>query len=69
VEVVAIAPAPQNAAVPFNAAGPILAGRESLAMCWRKRNPPKKSCTERLINAKVARVVSGSADKDESVYR
>jgi len=32
------------------------------------RNPPKKSCTERLINAKVARVVSGSADKDESVY-
>jgi len=33
-----------------------------------ERNPPKKSCTERLINAKVARVVSGSADKDESVY-
>jgi pyrimidine deaminase RibD-like protein len=33
-----------------------------------ERNPPKKSCTERLINARVARVVSGSADKDESVY-
>lgn len=33
-----------------------------------ERNPPKKSCTDRLINAKVARVVSGSADKDESVY-
>jgi pyrimidine deaminase RibD-like protein len=33
-----------------------------------ERNPPKKSCTERLINAKVARVVSGSADKDETVY-
>jgi len=33
-----------------------------------ERNPPKKSCTGRLINAKVARVVSGSADKDESVY-
>ncbi|PYX81040.1 MAG: hypothetical protein DMG70_21225 [Acidobacteria bacterium] len=33
-----------------------------------ERNPPKKSCTERLINAKVARVVSGSADKDESVH-
>ena len=32
------------------------------------RNPPKKSCTERLIDCKVARVVSGSADKDESVY-
>jgi pyrimidine deaminase RibD-like protein len=32
------------------------------------RNPPKRSCTERLIGAKVARVVSGSADKDESVY-
>jgi pyrimidine deaminase RibD-like protein len=33
-----------------------------------ERNPPKKSCTERLIDGKVARVVSGSADKDESVY-
>ena len=33
-----------------------------------ERNAPKKSCTERLIAAKVARVVSGSADKDESVY-
>jgi pyrimidine deaminase RibD-like protein len=33
-----------------------------------ERNPPKKPCTERLINAKVRRVVSGSADKHESVY-
>jgi pyrimidine deaminase RibD-like protein len=33
-----------------------------------ERNPPKKPCTERLINANVARVVSGSADKDETVY-
>jgi pyrimidine deaminase RibD-like protein len=32
------------------------------------RNPPKKPCTERLIDGKVARVVSGGADKDESVY-
>jgi pyrimidine deaminase RibD-like protein len=32
------------------------------------RNPPKKSCTERLIEGRVARVVSGSPDKDESVY-
>lgn len=33
-----------------------------------ERNPPKKSCTERLIASKVARVVSGMPDKDESVY-
>ena len=32
------------------------------------RNPPKKSCTVRLIESKVARVVYGMADKDESVY-
>lgn len=32
------------------------------------RKPPKKPCTERLIDGKVARVVSGMADKDESVY-
>jgi pyrimidine deaminase RibD-like protein len=32
------------------------------------RKPPKKPCTERLIHSKVARVVSGMADKDESVY-
>jgi pyrimidine deaminase RibD-like protein len=32
------------------------------------RKPPKKSCTERLIDSKVARVVYGIADKDESVY-
>jgi pyrimidine deaminase RibD-like protein len=33
-----------------------------------KRNPPKKSCTRRLIDGKVARVVYGMADKHESVY-
>ena len=32
------------------------------------RNPPKKSCTDRLIESKVARVVYGLADKDETVY-
>lgn len=32
------------------------------------RNPPKKSCTSRLIESKVARVVYGMADKHESVY-
>jgi pyrimidine deaminase RibD-like protein len=32
------------------------------------RKPPKKPCTERLIHSKVARVVSGMADKDEAVY-
>jgi len=32
------------------------------------RKPPKKSCTDRLISGKVARVVYGIADKDESVY-
>ena len=33
-----------------------------------ERKPPKKSCTERLIAGKAARVVSGGADKDETVY-
>lgn len=33
-----------------------------------ERNPPKKSCTDRLIESKVARVVYGIADKHESVY-
>jgi pyrimidine deaminase RibD-like protein len=33
-----------------------------------KRSPPKKACADRLINAKVTRVVYGLADKDESVY-
>jgi len=33
-----------------------------------KRNPPKKPCTQRLIEGKVARVVFGMPDKDESVY-
>ncbi len=32
------------------------------------RNPPKKSCTSRLIESNVARVVYGMADKHESVY-
>jgi len=32
------------------------------------REPPKKSCTDRLIVSKVARVVYGMADKHESVY-
>jgi pyrimidine deaminase RibD-like protein len=32
------------------------------------RKPPKKPCTVRLIESKVARVVYGMADKHESVY-
>jgi len=32
------------------------------------RKPPKRSCTKRLIDSKVMRVVYGIADKDESVY-
>ena len=32
------------------------------------RKPPKKSCTDRLIEGKVARVVYGLGDKHESVY-
>ena len=32
------------------------------------RKAPKKSCTQRLIDSKVARVVYAMADKDESVY-
>ncbi|HEY2497277.1 MAG TPA: deaminase, partial [Candidatus Angelobacter sp.] len=32
------------------------------------RKPGKTPCTNRLINAKVARVVYGLGDKDESVY-
>jgi pyrimidine deaminase RibD-like protein len=32
------------------------------------RKPPKKPCTQRLIEGKVARVVYGIADKHESVY-
>jgi len=32
------------------------------------RKPPKKPCTQRLIEGKVARVVYGMADKHESVY-
>ena len=33
-----------------------------------ERRPSKTPCTNRLINGKVARVVSGLADKDETVY-
>lgn len=33
-----------------------------------KRKHPKKPCTEHLIESKVARVVFGMPDKDESVY-
>lgn len=33
-----------------------------------KRKPSKTPCTDRLIDGKVARVVYGMADKDESVY-
>jgi pyrimidine deaminase RibD-like protein len=33
-----------------------------------ERNPPKRSCASRLIEAKVARVVSGMPDKDKNVY-
>lgn len=33
-----------------------------------ERKPPKKSCTDRLIEGKVARVVYGMGDKHESVY-
>jgi pyrimidine deaminase RibD-like protein len=32
------------------------------------RKPPKKPCTQRLIESKIARVVYGIADKHESVY-
>jgi pyrimidine deaminase RibD-like protein len=32
------------------------------------RKPPKKPCTQRLIEGRVARVVYGMADKHESVY-
>jgi pyrimidine deaminase RibD-like protein len=33
-----------------------------------ERKPSKKACADRLIKGKVARVVYGVADKDESVY-
>jgi pyrimidine deaminase RibD-like protein len=39
----------------------------SLEPC-SQRSPKKKACADRLINAKVERVVFGMADKDESVY-
>jgi pyrimidine deaminase RibD-like protein len=39
----------------------------SLEPC-SQRSPKKKACADRLIKAKVERVVFGMADKDESVY-
>ena len=33
-----------------------------------QRSPKKKACADRLINAKVERVVFGMPDKDDSVY-
>jgi pyrimidine deaminase RibD-like protein len=39
----------------------------SLEPC-SQRSPKKKACADRLINAKVERVVFGMPDKDESVY-
>ena len=35
---------------------------------WTERKPSKTPCTNRPIGGKVARVVYGMADKDESVY-
>ena len=40
----------------------------TLEPCSRRNSPNKTACATRLINAKVARVVFGMADKDESVY-
>lgn len=40
----------------------------TLEPCSKRNSPGKTPCTVRLINAKVARVVYGMADKDESVY-
>ena len=40
----------------------------TLEPCSTRRSPAKTPCTERLINAKAARVVYGLADKDVSVY-
>ena len=40
----------------------------TLEPCSKRNSPGKTPCTIRLINGKVARVVSGMADKDESVY-
>jgi pyrimidine deaminase RibD-like protein len=40
----------------------------TLEPCSTRKSPSKTPCTERLINAKAARVVYGLADKDVSVY-
>jgi pyrimidine deaminase RibD-like protein len=40
----------------------------TLEPCSKRKSPGKTPCTVRLINGKVARVVYGMADKDESVY-
>ena len=40
----------------------------TLEPCSHRNSPNKKACATRLINAKVARVVYGMADKDVSVY-
>lgn len=40
----------------------------TLEPCSQRTSPKKTACATRLIKAKVARVVYGMADKDESVY-
>ena len=40
----------------------------TLEPCSKRNSPNKTACATRLINAKVARVVYGMADKDESVF-
>jgi len=40
----------------------------TLEPCSKRNSSNKTACATRLINAKVARVVYGMADKDESVY-
>ena len=40
----------------------------TLEPCSKRNSPNKTACATRLINAKVARVVYGLADKDDSVY-
>ena len=40
----------------------------TLEPCSKRTSPNKTACATRLINAKAARVVYGTPDKDESVY-
>jgi hypothetical protein len=40
----------------------------TLEPCSLRKSPKKTPCTNHLINGKVARVVFGMPDKDESVY-